>query len=119
MASNATIIVVAPDRGFRRSLEFALEAEGFAVDGHPFLAVAEVSISALATGCAVIDEDAIEDKRLSWDSLRRFSTPIILLVAQSQNLPDLAGICTVEKPVMGNALIEAVRKAITSDRVQV
>ena len=119
MAANASIIVVAPDRGFRRSVEFALEAEGFTVGGYPFLAVAEISIAAPTTCCAVIDEDAIEDKLHSWNSLRGLSKPVILLAARPQSLPESTGMCIVEKPVVGNALIEAVKTAMVSGRTQV
>ena len=106
------ILIVAPDRGLRRSLEFALEAEGFTVDSHARLAAAVASRLAPTTVCAVIDGDAILDRVSDWDALARLSKAIVLLVDRPEGVPYLAGMRVLVKPLLGNALIETVQRMV-------
>lgn len=107
------VLVVAPDAGFRRSIEFALEAEGYGVDSRAQLFTAKASPLAPLVCCAVIDEDAIDDSANAWKFLWRFPKPIVLLVDKPWSLPEPDGVIILVKPLLGNALVETVRQVIT------
>lgn len=112
MTAVSFVLVVAPDHGFRRSLEFALEAEGFAVDSYALLSTAVASPLAAVAACAVVDEDAIEDRASGREALGRLAKPVVLLVDRLPPFPDLARIRVLVKPLLGNALIETVQSSI-------
>ena len=106
---NLVVVIVAPHDGFRRSLEFALEAEGFFIESHALLTAALESPLAMSAACAVIDEDAIRDQSGLPEMLDRFGTPVILLVDRLRRLPGTGRVSALTKPLLGNALIDAVR----------
>jgi ActR/RegA family two-component response regulator len=106
------ILVAAPDAGFRRSLAFALESDGFRVDAHPGAVEAFASRHARGAACAVIDDDAVADWRLAPEQFGRFARPVILLVGFFHTAPALPFTRIVTKPFLGAPLIEAVREAI-------
>lgn len=108
---TSMVLVVAPDSGFRRSIEFALGAEGYDVDSQAQLSTAITSPLAPLVCCAVIDEDAIKDWADAWQSLGRFPMPIVLLVDRPRPEPD--GMTILVKPLLGDALVETVRHVIT------
>lgn len=118
-AATATVIVVDDDAAVRNSLKFSLEIEGFSVraysDGAELLQCGELPPCA----CFIIDQklpgmtglDVIAKLRD-----RHVSAPAILITSQ----PDLAvarragraGVPIVEKPLLGNALVESIRAII-------
>ena len=100
MPAANTIIVVAPDPGLRRSLEFALEVEGFPVESHALLSTVEASPAANAAACVIVDESAI---RLSP------AGRVILLVEGIDPSAGTEGFAVVTKPVEGNDLIDMVQ----------
>jgi hypothetical protein len=104
------VLVVAPDKDFRRSLAFALEADGFAVDTHARSSNAFASQRADEAECAVVDDAAIGDWRLAEEEFRRFGKPVFLLVGKIRPVPDLPFTTILTKPFLGNPLIEAVRE---------
>jgi len=112
VAETEIILIAAPDASFRRSLEFALESDGFRV-----FAFANVN-DALACGCAqevvcaVLDDDAIDDWEHAGELFGRFAKPIILLIGLFRAAPDLPFVELVMKPFLGEPLIQAVRKAV-------
>jgi FixJ family two-component response regulator len=111
------VIVVDDDAAVRSSLKFALEIEGFAVrifaKGEDLMEDDAVTGSA----CMVIDQklpgtnglDAIAALRR-----RKITTPAILITSQPTRLVKeraaQAGVPIVEKPLLGNSLIERVRE---------
>lgn len=107
------VLVVAPDHVFRRSLEFVLEAEGFAVDSHALLSAAIVSPLAKIAACAVVDEDAIKNQASGRDALGGLAKPVVLLVDRLPPFPYAARTRVLVKPMLGNALIETVQNLIT------
>lgn len=114
MIAAALVLVVAPDSDFRRSLEFALETEGFAVDLHARMGNAFASPRAHDAACAVVDDAAVEDWRIAGEEFRGFGKPVVLLVGRIRQAPDLshiAALTTLTKPFLGSPLIEAVREA--------
>lgn len=112
LAATSMVLVVAPDAGFRRSIEFALEAEGYGVASRAHLPTETTSPAALLVCCAVIDEDAISEGTDAWKFLWHFPKPIVLLVDKPWSLPEPDGMKVLVKPLLGNALVEAVRHVV-------
>jgi hypothetical protein len=112
LAVTSMVLVVAPDPGFRRSIEFALEAEGYGVDSRARLSDGTTSPAASLVCCAVIDEDGTEDGADAWKFLWHFPKPIVLLVDKPWSLPEPDGMKVLVKPLLGNALVEAVRHVV-------
>jgi hypothetical protein len=110
------VLVVAPDQELRRSIEFALEAEGFRVDSHAFLSSALVSPAAADAACLVIDENAVTSSRQEWTQLHQLVRPVILLVDQLRTIPQIARLEVLTKPLLGHLLIEKVVCAVASDK---
>lgn len=111
MVAADLVLVVVPDTTFRRSLVFALEAEGFAVRSHAHASQAFSSRSAGQAVCAVVDDDAVEDWRAAAFEFGRFARPIVLLAGPFRDVPALPGVAVVPKPFLGAPLVDAVRLA--------
>ncbi len=110
------VLVVVPDPAFRRSLEFALETEGFIVQSHAGVAGAFESRRAFGAACAVVDDAAIVDWHLAAGQFDGFARPVILLTDPFRRIPDLPGMSVVAKPFLGAPLVEAVRLATSGAR---
>jgi hypothetical protein len=108
------ILIVAPDLDLRRSLEFALEAEGYDVrscrtigdEDHPE-----------AYDCTVLDHRAIPGPAPEMLAYCRRARPFVLLAGA--HLPWLAqeAYAIVQKPLLGAPLSGAVRDAIAARSV--
>lgn len=107
MNAKRSVLVIAPDDAFRRSLAFALEAEGFAVESHSRLASASASPFALPDVSAVVDEEAIKDSK-AWDALVGSGRPVILLCDAVLPPPLPASVQTLRKPLTGNDLFDRI-----------
>jgi hypothetical protein len=103
-----TVLVVVPDPELRRSVEFALEAEGYRVDSHALLAAALESSWITHMACAIVDENAIASRAGSGDRLDAIARPVILLVDQLRSVPETPRIMTLTKPLLGRRLVETV-----------
>ncbi|PSH57133.1 hypothetical protein CU100_17920 [Phyllobacterium endophyticum] len=103
------MLVIAPDYGLRRSLEFALEVEGFAVLSFDDVNAALASPGTAAGSCVVVDEEALLNDPLAMAAVRRFHKAVLLLVDRSRSMPDILGVRVLRKPILGNALITAIR----------
>ena len=111
---TSLVLIVAPDLGFRRSLEFALEAEGFVVDSHASVSTAVESPRALVAVCSVVDEDALRDWAPEPLTLDRLVKPVILLVDRFLPIPEQAGITILMKPLLGSVLTESVHALVAT-----
>ncbi|UVK38537.1 transcriptional regulator [Mesorhizobium sp. AR10] len=109
MHAANTILVVAPDPGLRRSLEFALEVEGFPVESHESLSTIEASPEANAAACIIVDESAIRLSPAGRQPLARFAGRVILLVEEVDPTAGPDGFAVLTKPVEGNDLIDLVQ----------
>lgn len=111
MSINAPILLFEPDPAVRASLKFSLELESFDVelaengDGDP-----------AGAGCLVIDQRFREGDGLAFLADLRGSgctTPAILMATNpTRRLREralAAGAVLVEKPLLGNALSQALR----------
>lgn len=102
------VIVVAPDRDFRRSLEFALQTEGFAVESHPEIGLAIGTPGALTASCAIVDDRAVENWAEAIVTFATFGRPVIFLAGEKTMPPALPPLTVLTKPFLGRPLIDAV-----------
>lgn len=115
-----TIIVVEHDAGVRRSLQFALAAEGFAVRTY---ARGNDMLGASAPpdhGCVVVDYDLPDMTGLDLLALlrtRHVMLPAILITtnptATLRRRAEEAGVPMLEKPLLGDSLITGIAAALT------
>ena len=117
--ANPVVIVVDDDAAVRGSLKFALEIEGFAVRTYPKGddLLGDVRLGDCA--CFIIDQKlpgmnglevvaALRKEHIAAPAILITSQPTIMLQERAAR----AGVPIVEKPLLGNALIERVRNAI-------
>jgi FixJ family two-component response regulator len=113
------VIVVDDDDAVRNSLKFALEVEGFAV--HLYAGGAELLDSPELGNCACLVIDQNMPGMSGLDTVRQLrdrnvSVPAILITGHLSAFlrarAFAAGIGVVEKPLLGNALVEGIRGAI-------
>lgn len=114
MAAQGTILIVASDQAMRRSLTFALQAEGYAVDAKPQLDAESCSLKLDGKACAIVDLDALGDQRNPTAELAQLNRPVILLVERMRRPPVLPGLRIVEKPPLGRDLLDAVAAVLES-----
>jgi DNA-binding response OmpR family regulator len=105
---TAKILVVAPDPAFRRSLAFAIEAEGFEVDLADRLPAAEKLSGRY--DCLVVDHRAIPAGTAAPSGM-----PLILLASHVEDVSAFGMTQVLEKPLLGHTLIEALRTALERD----
>jgi hypothetical protein len=105
-------LVVAPAAELRRSIVFALEANGFKVEAHPWLGPAAASAHLSVPACLVVDENALVDQPGGTKALKEFAQPVVLLVDRLRAIPRLARVKVLRKPMLGDQLIDTVRGAL-------
>lgn len=108
MTTAPLVIVVAPDRAFRRSLEFALQTEGFSVESHPEIGLAIATPGALHASCAIVDDRAVENWAEAIVTFATFGRPVIFLAGEKSMPPALPTLTVLTKPFLGRPLIDAV-----------
>jgi len=113
------VVIIDDDPAVRNSLKFSLEIEGYAVSLYPDGAVALDAADVPLCACLVIDQnmpgmtglEVVVELRE-----RRILVPVILITshpnASLRERALRAGVSIVEKPLLGNALIENIRAAV-------
>jgi len=120
--ASPVIIVVDDDAAVRNSLKFSLEIEGFSVctysGPNEVLSGGALPVSC----CLIVDQNMPGMSGLSLLAMLRkrgVSTPAILVSAHvTPSLKDeaaRAGLPVVEKPFLGNVLLDGIHAAITQD----
>ncbi len=116
---NPVIVVVDDDAAVRGSLKFALEIEGFAVRTYPKGADLLGDLRLADCACFIIDQKLPGMNGLEVVAeLRKehIAAPVILITSHPNNVVQQraaqAGVPIVEKPLLGNTLIDRVRDAI-------
>jgi two-component system, LuxR family, response regulator FixJ len=117
-AQPRRILVVDPDPAVRASLAFSLEIEGYGVEAYDSTAALAGRAGFPAGGCLVLDHrpPQVDALRLI-DQLRGrgVDLPAVLIVTNPgqdvRKRATAAGIAIVEKPLLGDALLDAVRHA--------
>jgi FixJ family two-component response regulator len=117
--ANPVIVVVDDDAAVRGSLKFALEIEGFAVRTYPRGDDLLGDVNRADCACFIIDHtppgmnglDVVAELRKE-----RIAAPVILITSHPtwmvRQHAAQAGVPIVEKPLLGNTLIDRVRDAI-------
>jgi two-component system, LuxR family, response regulator FixJ len=116
-APPLVVIVVDDDPAVRGSLKFSLELEGFLVRAYG--SAADVRTAGLDDAdCLVIDQRMPAMTGLDFIAKLRaqnISIPAVLIISQpNAAVSDRAaklGVPIVEKPLLGNALVERIRRA--------
>jgi two-component system, LuxR family, response regulator FixJ len=115
-----TVLVVDDDVAVRNSLKFSLELEGFTVrlyaGGRELLNDPHLP----ACGCLVVDQMMPGMTGLDVvDALRHrgVSNPAVLIVSDAnpkvRQRAATVGVSVIEKPIYGNALVDAIRHLLT------
>ena len=107
------ILVIAPNSDLRRSLAFALEAEGYVVTTHAGIPGANAS---RGYDCVVLDHKATGGSREPILSFCRASRPVLLLSGSPQSWLSGEVFSVVHTPASGDAFLEAVRSAVNAPR---
>ena len=104
----ARILLIAPDSALRRSLEFALGAEGHDVTSRVGIAAHEWP----AYDCTVLDQHATGNNEAEAAAFCTIFAPVILLTNQLPHPLASAAFRTLLKPLLGAALIQAIEEAL-------
>lgn len=106
------LLVIAPDDDLRRSLAFALEAEGYAVT-----ALADTdSAHVIGNGhyaCTIVDQAALAGTEAAIRAFCAAAQPVVLLSNASVTCLPWDGVSVVEKPMLGESLSQAVQRALS------
>ena len=114
MAISRIVLVAAPGAELRRSIVFALEADGYVAEAHASLAAAMAASSAASCICFIVDENALDGHTRRAATLKRLGIPVILLVDRIRTIPRVAGMKVLTKPLLGQSLLESVRATASS-----
>ena len=115
------IAVVDDDAAVRNSLKFSLEIDGFAIrtyaSGEEFLGSGHLNV----VQCLVVDQDMPRMTGLELvTALRAQGVKVPVLLISGHMTPavtrqaSVAGIPIIEKPFLGNGLIESIRAAVST-----
>lgn len=109
--ANGRILVIVPQLDLRRSLEFVLDAEGYDVTARPGIDFA-VPAASSRFDCIVLDHQALIGPRQQVIDFCAKAAPVVLV--SSKPIEWLAGSVkdTVEKPVMGGAVVRSVGRVL-------
>ena len=110
LTAARTILIVAAEGAFRRSLEFALEVEGYLVETFASLPEAAKSHAAVNAVCAVVDDSALGVESDVPKALKRIIKPIILLADGFSTTEARTGMTVLTKPLRGNDLVDMVHR---------
>lgn len=103
------LLVIAADADLRRSLQFALEAEGFTVICRASIGAREIPAD---YDCTVVDHHVVgSDMKAAGAFFEAFS-PVILLANTAEHALSPFAFCTLQKPHLGPALSAAIHEAM-------
>lgn len=116
------VLVVDDDPAVRSALQFSLEVEGFAVRTYPSGQALLRETELPTRGCLVLDQVMHDINGLDLLALLRIRAvelPAILITTDPSHAirhrAARAGVNVVEKPLLGNALLEAIQAALASN----
>lgn len=104
------LLIIAPNPDFRKSLQFALEAEGYAVESRE--SFHDPAGMPQDFDCAVLDHHAAQGHLPLAMTFVEAQSPVVLL-ANSEDHPLVAhSFRTVTKPFLGPRLSKAIAEAL-------
>jgi len=119
--SHPIIAVVDDDAAVRNSLKFSLEIDGFSVWTYASAEELLGSSSLSSFQCLIVDQDMPRITGLELvAALRKRGIAVPALLVSGHLTPAVtrqasaAGIAVVEKPFLGNGLIESIRAAVAA-----
>jgi len=122
-AADTIIAVVDDDPAVRASLQFALEVEGFGVRVYPDAQAMLAAGHFADYRCVIVDQNLPTITGLDLVARLRDQSvcvPAILITSHPSAVlrgrADQAGVPIVEKPLLGNALVDKVRLMIARGR---
>lgn len=110
MKKPSSILVVAPDEQLRRSIAFALEAEGLQVEAFSDLRTASES-DARDAEFAIVDENAVLSVQDGWRRVAALPHEVVLLIDRLRGVPEHYATRAVRKPLLGRRLVDAVTRS--------
>jgi DNA-binding response OmpR family regulator len=110
---SASVLIIVSEPALRRSIEFVLGAEGYQVGSHTPLKGAREAAQKASVDCVVIDEEEVLAEPVGWEMLRQISPPVVLLAYRLREIPIINGITVVGKPMLGDALVNAINSALS------
>lgn len=102
------ILLIAPDSDLRKSVVFALRAEGYDVTSSASIGAHE---RASGYDCTVLDHHAVGLDPAAAARFCRLFAPVVLLADQPVHTLSPLAFRTVQKPLLGAALTDAIRDA--------
>lgn len=109
--ANGRILVIAPEVDMRRSLVFALEAEGYAVTARAELDTVQFSTDP-HYDCTVLDQKAVTGSAEEVIDFCERARPVVLLSDGPIAWLSDSIAQVVETPTPGSALSSAIRRAV-------
>jgi FixJ family two-component response regulator len=109
-----TVQVVVPDSELRRSIAFALEAEGYAIEQHVQLADAIGASTRPGVVCTVVDENALAGRSAQGLIPQGAHSPLVLLVDKMRTTAASSGLKVLTKPLLGHLLVETIDELVPS-----
>lgn len=109
-----TVLVVVPDSELRRSIAFALEAEGYAIEPHVQLADAIGASTRPGVVCTVVDENALSGRSAQSLIPQGAHGPLVLLVDKMRATAASSGLKVLTKPLLGHLLVETIDELVPS-----
>ncbi len=117
--SARTVAIVDDDPAVRNSLKFSLEVEGFKVRAYSGAADLLGDPAIADCGCIIIDQNMPAMSGLDTVASlrdRAIPVPVILITTQPSEMlmqrANSVGVPIVEKPLLGNALVDRIRLAV-------
>lgn len=118
-ANRSIVAVVVDDPAVRNPLKFSLELEGFAVRAYAAGADLLGATDLAGYACLIVDQNmpgmsgldvvaALRDRHVSVPAMLITSQPNVGVRSRAAR----AGISIVEKPFLGDALIESIQRAV-------
>lgn len=120
-SSARHVFVIDDDAAVRNSIKFALELEGFEVRVYPSAQELPTEDSIPSPGCLVVDYHMPDMNGLELVAKlreRNKALPAVLITSPDANLRNRAaalGVTMVDKPMLGDPLLNAVRAAFDGE----
>jgi hypothetical protein len=108
LAGKRKVTIIARDAAVRRSLAFALDAEGYQVSAYPDIVASFADKRQLTASCTIVDDDTLNDSLSDAELIGALLPPVVLLLDPHRRFSKVSTAGVVLKPYLGQAVIELV-----------